>query len=57
MVKGVLTNLKKELKADQINIIATGGVASLVKPYIESIDDLEADLILNGLDLILKMNR
>jgi len=48
MVDGMAGKVKKELKARQIAVIATGGLAALMKPYCDSITEVDAYLTLKG---------
>lgn len=50
--------LSKQLTPDQAcaQTIATGGMASLIKPYTETIDQIDPQLTLTGLQLIYRLN-
>ncbi|MEE4166273.1 MAG: type III pantothenate kinase [Desulfocapsaceae bacterium] len=52
MIEGLIQKIVVEMKdvaAEDITIIATGGMAPLLKPYSPSIQKVEPDLTLNGL--------
>lgn len=51
--------LSRQLTPDQerAKTIATGGMAALIRPYTETIDEVDADLTLKGLELIHRLNR
>ncbi len=49
LVEGILRNMKGEL--GEAEVVATGGLASLVASATEEIDRVEEDLILFGLRL------
>jgi type III pantothenate kinase len=56
MVDGMVGRLRDELGAE-LRAIATGGLASLVVPYCDSIDAVDDRLTLTGLRLIWERNR
>jgi type III pantothenate kinase len=56
MVDGVLTRLRDQL-GDATHAIATGGLASVVVPFCEKLDDVDDLLTLHGLRLIWERNR
>ena len=56
MVDGVVARLRDHLGADT-RTLATGGLASLVVPYCDSIDGVDDQLTLTGLRLIWERNR
>jgi type III pantothenate kinase len=56
MVDGVLTRLRDQL-GDATHAIATGGLASVVVPFCERLDDVDDLLTLHGLRLIWERNR
>ncbi len=55
MVDGIVNRIKKELSSD-LAVIATGGLAPLIKPEARSIDHFEEFLTLEGLKIIYKLN-
>ncbi len=55
MVDGIVNRIKKELGSD-LTVIATGGLAPLIKPEARSIDHFEEFLTLEGLKTIHKLN-
>jgi type III pantothenate kinase len=56
LVEGVLARLKKEMGGAP-KVIATGGLARIIKDHTAAIDIVEPDLNLKGLRLIYEMNR
>ena len=49
--------MKKELNHDDVKVIATGGLATLIASETDSIDDVDRFLTLEGLRLIHDKNR
>jgi len=56
MVDGIVRRLKAEL-GDSTHAIATGGLAPVVVPFCETIEDVDDLLTLTGLRLIWELNR
>jgi type III pantothenate kinase len=54
-VDGMLGRLREEL-GDEAEAIATGGLASAIVPYCDSIDDIDQELTLTGLRIIHERN-
>lgn len=54
-VERIIKEIKKELNAD-LSVIATGGLGSLITPYIESINHMNPLLTLEGLKFIYELN-
>ena len=55
MIEGLIKKIRLEMEppaAEDIAVIATGGMASLIRPYAPSIQRVEPDLTLNGLFFI-----
>lgn len=48
MVDGMAGKVRKELKARRMTVIATGGLGALMKPYCETITEVDAYLTLKG---------
>ena len=57
MVKGMIDGIKRELNSDNVNVVATGGLAHMVKEHIPEIDDVFADLVLEGMLKIVDLNQ
>ena len=55
LVDGIVNRIKKEMGSD-LTVIATGGLAPLIKSEARSIDHLEEFLTLEGLNIIFKLN-
>jgi type III pantothenate kinase len=55
MVDGIVNRIKEEIRLD-LTVIATGGLALLIKSEARSIDHLEEFLTLEGLKIIYKLN-
>ncbi len=55
LVDGIVRRMKKELSS-QARVIATGGLAELVAPETESIEEIRPQLTLEGLSLLFKIN-
>lgn len=58
LVDRMVQVLSKQLTPDQerAKTIATGGMASLIKPYSQTIDEIDEELTLTGLELIYRRN-
>src|SRR5947207_2812762 len=55
-VDGILTRIREEL-GDEATAIATGGMASVIVPHCEEIDEVDDLLTLTGLRIIWERNR
>lgn len=55
MVDGIVDRIKQEIRAD-LTVIATGGLAPLIKSEARSIDHIEEFLTLEGLKILHKLN-
>ena len=55
LVDGIVNRIKKEIGSD-LTVIATGGLAPLIKSEAKSIDYIEEFLTLDGLKIIFKLN-
>jgi type III pantothenate kinase len=55
MVDGILRRLREEL-GEEMRAIATGGLASEIVPYCQSVADVDDLLTLTGLRLIWERN-
>lgn len=56
LVDGIVMRMKQELHDDPC-VLATGGLAGLIAPYSQTIDEVEPDLTLDGLRIIFERNR
>lgn len=56
-VDRIVGNMKNEINAKECRVIATGGLAGLIAPYSETIDIVDKQLTLDGLQLIYNKNR
>lgn len=54
MIDGLTRGIAKEMaeSKDPVHVVATGGMAALIAPYASTIDDIDANLTLNGLRII-----
>jgi type III pantothenate kinase len=55
LVDGLTSRIKKEL-AYPCRVVATGGLASLIAPETESIEEVDNDLTLTGLRILFERN-
>jgi type III pantothenate kinase len=53
LVHGLIAELKRELQARRLPVIATGGYAKLIAAKLPEISAVEPDLTLEGLRLVL----
>lgn len=56
-IENIVRHMKEEMGSGKITVIATGGIASLIKEYTDSIDVLDSHLTLKGLKLLYDMNK
>lgn len=56
-VDRIVENMKKEINAPKCNVVATGGLSSLIAPYSEQINIVDKNLTLDGLKLIYDRNK
>ncbi len=52
LVRGLIAGLKRELRAKQLPVVATGGYAKLIAAKLPEISAVAADLTLEGLRLV-----
>ena len=57
MVERLIDMIKKELGSDDVKVIATGGLSTLIDSETDSIDYIDKDLTLEGLKLIYEKNK
>ena len=56
LVDGIVARMKRELREDPC-VLATGGLAGLVAPHSQTIDEVDPDLTLEGLRIIFERNK
>ncbi|NJO66018.1 MAG: type III pantothenate kinase, partial [Richelia sp. RM2_1_2] len=52
LVKHLIAEIKKEIASNQIKVIATGGLSSILTPLRIEFDEIDPMLTLNGLKII-----
>lgn len=55
MVDGIVNGIKEEMlngRNQEVDVIATGGMAQLIAPFTKSIEDIDTFLTLNGMETI-----
>ncbi len=57
LIRGLLAELKRELKARRLPVVATGGYARLMAAKLPEISAVEPDLTLEGLRIVFVANR
>jgi type III pantothenate kinase len=57
LIRGLVAELKRELKSSRLPVIATGGYARLIAAKLPEISRIEPDLTLEGLRLVLSVDR
>ena len=57
LVDNIIKKIKKELKVDNINVVATGGLGEIISKESVSINHLDRTLTLDGLKTIYELNR
>lgn len=53
----IVNRIKKEMKEENIKVVATGGLARLIASEVESIDEINGQLTLDGLRIIYERNK
>lgn len=56
-IDGMIRRIKKELKREDITVIATGGLSKVILPYCEETIIFDNELLLKGLRLIYEKNQ
>ncbi|MBI4675101.1 MAG: type III pantothenate kinase [Chloroflexi bacterium] len=56
LVEGLTARFKRELNESDARVIATGGMAALLKPHCPAIDIVDRELALDGLRILYEMN-
>ncbi len=57
LVDNIISKIKKELKLDQITVVATGGLGEIIAKEVKSVTYVERTLTLEGLKLIYQLNK
>lgn len=57
LVDGLVTRMRAEMKDDPVRVIATGGLAPIIREDSETIEDVDEGLTLEGLRRIYDLNR
>ena len=57
LVESILTRIKKELKIDDIKVIATGGLGEIIAREVKAINKVDRTLTLDGLKTIYELNK
>lgn len=57
LVREILAEIRTELRARNLKVVATGGYAELIAAGVEEIEDVHPNLTLEGLRLIGRLNR
>lgn len=57
LVDNIISKIKKELKLDQITVVATGGLGEIIAKEVKSVTYVERTLTLEGLKLIYQFNK
>jgi type III pantothenate kinase len=56
LIRGLVVELKRELRAKKLPVVATGGYAKLIAAKLPEISAVEPDLTLEGLRLVWEAN-
>ncbi len=56
LVDNILYKIKKELKLDDIKVVATGGLGEIIAKEVKGISAVDRTLTLDGLNMIYKLN-
>jgi type III pantothenate kinase len=57
LVDNILKRIKKELKVDEIKVVATGGLGEIIAKEVKTINVVDRTLTLEGLRLIYELNK
>ena len=57
LVDSILYRIKKELKLDDIKVIATGGLGEIIAKEVKAINKVDRTLTLDGLKIIYQLNK
>ena len=56
LVDNIINKIKKELKVDKINVVATGGLGEIIAKEVKNINIVDRTLTLEGLKTVYKLN-
>ena len=56
LVENIISKIKKELKVDAINVVATGGLGEIIAKEVKCIKVVDRTLTLDGLKTIYQLN-
>ena len=57
LVESIIYRIKKELKIDEIKVVATGGLGEIITKEVKAIDKVDRTLTLDGLKIIYQLNK
>ncbi len=57
LVDNIIKKIKKELKLDEVKVIATGGLGEIIAREVKSISQVDRTLTLDGLKMIYELNK
>ena len=57
LVDNIIRKIKKELKVDEIKVVATGGLGEIIAKESSSISLVDRTLTLDGLKMIYELNK
>lgn len=57
LVESILYRIKKELKVDDIKVVATGGLGEIIAKEVKAINKVDRTLTLDGLKIIYEQNK
>ena len=57
LVENIIRKIKKELKVDEIKVVATGGLGEIIAKEVELISIVDRTLTLDGLKMIYELNK
>jgi type III pantothenate kinase len=57
LVESILYRIKKELKVNEIKVVATGGLGEIIAKEVKAINKVDRTLTLDGLKIIYEQNK